>query len=82
MNALRVPAMKSAAPTISFDDVLYDIADLLADARYWEGCGGARWASVLYALAEQKAIRSGFLELIRLVWVYAEGAHPVENGGA
>ncbi len=74
--------MKSAPAAASFDDLLCDIADLLADARYWEGCGRARWASVLYALAEQKALRSGFLELIRLVWVYAEAGHPGEKGGS
>ncbi len=73
--------MQPAGPAALFDAALSDIADLLADARYWEGRGRARWASVLYALAEHKALRSGFLELVRLVWVYADAPDPVENGG-
>lgn len=69
--------MKPAIP--AFDDALSDIADLLADARHWEGCGCGRRADILYALAERKALRSGFLELLRLVWAYDD---RVERGGA
>lgn len=69
--------MKPAAAPAAFDAALSDIADLLADARHWEGCGHIPRANLLYALAERKALHSGFLELLRLVWAYAE---PVESG--
>ena len=69
--------MKPAVPIPAFDAALSDIADLLADARYWEGCAQLSRAKILYALAERKALDSGFLELLRLVWAYAE---PVESG--
>ena len=57
------------APT--FDAALSDVSDFLSDARNLERRGHSRRALSVYALAETYALRSGFLELVRLVWVYA-----------
>ena len=82
---MKHPA-RASAPEVSrsdtdFDAALSHIADLLADARHWEGCGHARRAALLYALAERKALRSGFLELVRLVWAYADPVDAVGSRG-
>ena len=57
------------APT--FDAALSDVSDFLSDARNLERRGHVRRALSVYALAETYALRSGFLELVQLVWVYA-----------
>jgi predicted alpha/beta hydrolase family esterase len=56
---------------LSFDAALSHLADLLADARNLEHGGHVRRAEMVYALAEGYALRSGFLELLRLVWAYS-----------
>lgn len=61
----------------SFDAALSQVADLLTDARHLEQGGDVRRAEMVYALAEEYALRSGFVELMRLVWAYA-----VDAGGS
>lgn len=56
--------------TQNFEVALADVADLLADARDLEQRGNAGRAEFVYRLAEACALRSGFLELLRLVWCY------------
>lgn len=57
--------------TTDFEIALSDVADFLSDARNLERRGNLRRAQTVYAVAEGYAFRSGFLELIRLVWAYA-----------
>jgi hypothetical protein len=54
-----------------FEDALFDVSDFLADARQMECNGKRRRAEMVYALAEDYALRSGFIELVHLVWEYA-----------
>ena len=55
----------------SFDAALFQIADFLTDARSLEQRGSGRRAATVYALAEAYALRTGYVELLSLVWAYA-----------
>ena len=61
-----------AAP--AFDTALIEIAEFLADARHLERHGRGERAAAVYALAEERALVSGFLELVHLVWAYTPAA--------
>lgn len=60
-----------------FDTVLLNVSSLLADARSLENKGNATTAGAIYALAERRAISTGYVELLQLVWAYTPAAHPV-----
>ena len=62
---MLIPAISS-----DFDLVLAAISDILADARRLEQQGAECRAAILYAMAERYALRTGFLELLNLVWAY------------
>ncbi len=55
----------------AFEAALLDVADLLSDAHCFERCGHWEKARTIYVLAEEYAVRSGFLELMCLVWAYS-----------
>ena len=67
MGASSMPP--DIAPT--FESALLDVSDLLSDAHGLEQRGQGETACAVYALAEECAVRSGFLELMRLVWAHA-----------
>ena len=64
-----MPQTETPPPPL-FQSALLTIAELLADARYLEQRGRGERAHAVYALAEARALRSGFLELAHLVWSY------------
>ena len=63
----------------AFEAALLDIADLLSDAHCLERRGCQEKARVIYALAEECALRSGYLELMRLVWAHSSA--PARSSG-
>lgn len=58
----------------AFEAALLDVADLLSDAHCLERRGHQEEARAIYVLAEEYAVRSGFLELMCLVWAYSPAA--------
>lgn len=56
--------------TTRFDTALLEVSNFLADARILEQSGNTRHAAIAYSVAESYAVRTGFLELIHLVWAY------------
>ena len=57
------------ASATSFDIALFTVSSLLAEARYAEELNNPARAEQYYALAERRALHSGFLELVHLVWI-------------
>ena len=60
----------------AFEAALLDVADLLSDAHCLELRGHLEKAGAVYVLAEEYAVRSGFLELMYLVWAYSPTDAP------
>lgn len=60
----------------SFDIALFTVSSLLSEARFAEETGDESRAERYFALAERRALHSGFLELVNLVWIDRK---PVES---
>jgi hypothetical protein len=70
LHAQTPPSASVTVPT--FEHALFLVSNCLAEARCCEERGATRRAQILYTLAERYAVRTGFTELIRLVWLYQE----------
>ncbi len=60
----------SQAKEIPFDLALLRVSHCLTEAEGWAERGSARKANHFFHLAEAYALRSGYLELLSLVWTY------------
>jgi hypothetical protein len=71
--SLQVQTPPSATRTVpTFEHALFLVSCCLAEARCCEERGAQHRADILYTLAERYAVRTGYTELIRLVWLYQE----------
>jgi hypothetical protein len=55
---------------VSFELALLRVSHCLTEAEGWAERGSSRKAGHLFHLAEAYALRSGYLELLSLVWSY------------
>lgn len=69
---------RNPAQDVSFEAALLCVSHCLTEAEARAECGSLQQASHLLYLAESYALRSGYVELLSLVWVYdsAIGAFP------
>lgn len=58
-----------------FDHALYVVSDCLSEAHWASAREERRRAAALFCAAERYAARTGYVELMNLVWAY-EGAQP------
>jgi hypothetical protein len=72
-----MPAPRAKQVVPDFDQALYNVSDCLSEARCARDQGHDRRARAFYAAAERYASRTGYVELLRLVWAYEEAALPV-----
>lgn len=72
----RVPTtVDNDAPVLPFEQALLIVSDCLVDAYSAVEQGESWRARSLFALAERYAIHCGYLELVRLVWTYADSVN-------
>jgi hypothetical protein len=60
----------SPTQKIPFELALLRVSHCLTEAERWAERGSSRKADHLFHLAEAYALRSGYLELLSLVWSY------------
>ncbi|MES2459486.1 MAG: hypothetical protein V4671_02825 [Armatimonadota bacterium] len=61
---------KPSAQEVPFEAALLSVSHCLTEAEAWAECGSLRKAEHLFHLAEAYAMKSGYLELLTLVWSY------------
>ena len=57
------------ASASSFDIALFTVSSLLAEVRFAEEQDDFVRAERYFAMAERRALHSGYLELVNLVWI-------------
>jgi hypothetical protein len=65
---------ETGVPPPPFETALFILSDCLAEAHCAQEWGDLHRARVLYRLAERYALHTGYLELLRLAWTYADTA--------
>ena len=76
MSVLLTPRSAGALSSLSFDTALFVVSDCLSEAQCCAQNGNAHKARLLYRLAERYALKTGYTELLRLVWTYEEAEEP------
>lgn len=70
--SVLTPTRSAVSLSSSFDSALYVVSECITEARCFEESGDAQRAHLLYRFAERYALRTGFMELMRLVWTYQD----------
>lgn len=78
-SAAQSSLTKAVKP--DFDHALFIISDCLSEARCASAREESRRAAALFSAAERYAARTGYLELMNLVWAYEE-ISPAASGSA
>ncbi|MBC8104458.1 MAG: hypothetical protein H7Z41_17925 [Cytophagales bacterium] len=65
-----IPENRTQLARPSFEAALMGVAHCLTEAEAWEERGSPLYAGHLMHLAEVYALRTGYVELLRLVWTY------------
>ena len=73
--------VKSHPQEISFESALLRVSHCLTNAELWAEFGSPRRANHLFHLAEVCALKSGYLELLSLVWSYDGSVSYVTQSG-
>ncbi len=65
----ETPNENQATRNVSFEIALFTVSCLISEARFAEEVGNEARAEQYFAMAERRALHSGFTKLIHLVWI-------------